>query len=364
MSMVRITAPEGMDAEGAQRFLKQQLPNERFEYNRTYRLYRPDAGGDGEPAPAKDSSPLNGSQPCSGDRCYAAAAINWNPNLGSCAKNIRIGVIDTAVDPALFADRKIDYASASPAGQPKAASWHGTGVLALLSGVSRTDLAGLIPDAHFILADTFAADQNGLPVSDTASVLKALDLLKAFDVQVVNMSLSGPPDPAVKSAIERLSKEGVIFVAAAGNGGPTAPPAYPAAYKQVIAVTAVNKELNGYPYANRGDYIDIAAPGVRIWTAVGHRKNDYLSGTSFAAPYVTAVVAALAGRGATTKAEILNRLAFKDLGTQGPDPVFGRGLIVAPASCGLTSPPEAVTTTPHVPVTTRPWTVVQVNAAQ
>jgi subtilisin family serine protease len=190
-------------------------------------------------------------------------------------------------------------------------------------------------------------------VSDTASVLKALDLLKAFNVQVVNMSLSGPSDETVKNAIEKLSSAGVVFVAAAGNGGPTAPPAYPAAYPQVIAVTAVNKQLRGYPYANRGDYIDVAAPGVRIWTAVSKEKHEYLSGTSFAAPYVTAIVAALARQGLKTKQAILDRLDVKDLGAPGRDPIFGRGLVLAPSSCN----PAPVR--PPVVVTTAPWTVVQ-----
>ena len=45
----------------------------------------------------------------------------------------------------------------------------------------------------------------------------------------------------------------MVFTAAAGNDGPTAGPAYPAAYPQVIAVTAVTKDLRNYPYANRGD---------------------------------------------------------------------------------------------------------------
>jgi subtilisin family serine protease len=351
-SMVRVLAPRGWDAKKSQDWLKQELPNDRFEFNQTYRHYRPNTASDGDSEPPGRPGPFDGSQAC-GDRCYATAAINWKPTLGDCANKVHVGVIDTAVDSDLFTGRNVQYANAAPPGQPKATSWHGTGVLSLLSGTSRSDTPGLIPGAHFILADAFAADQDGQPVSDTASVLKALDLLTAFEVQVVNMSLSGPHDEMVKSAIERLTKSGIVFVAAAGNGGPTAPRAYPAAYRQVIAVTAVNKHLNGYPYANRGDYIDVAAPGVRIWTAVSKEKHDYLSGTSFATPYVTAIVAALANQGLTTKEAILDRLDVKDLGPPGRDPIFGRGLVLAPSSCN----PAPVR--PPVVVTTAPWTVVQ-----
>jgi subtilisin family serine protease len=191
----------------------------------------------------------------------------------------------------------------------------------------------MIPDAEFFVADAFVADQDGSPVSDTASVLKALDLMLAFKVHIVNMSLSGPRDEMVEATISKLVREGIVFVAAAGNGGPTAPPAFPAAYPPVIAVTAVNKHLNSYPYANRGKYIDVAAPGVRIWTAVSKEKHEYVSGTSFAAPYVTAIVATLVGQGLTTKNDILGRLETKDLGPPGDDPIYGRGLVMAPRSC-------------------------------
>ena len=50
------------------------------------------------------------------------------------------------------------------------------------------------------------------------------------------------------------------------NLGPDAPPQYPAAYPDVIAVTALDRRLNIYPSANRGEYLSVAAPGVDIWT--------------------------------------------------------------------------------------------------
>jgi subtilisin family serine protease len=252
-------------------------------------------------------------------------------------QGVKIGVIDTAFDSALFSGRKnVHYANAAAGGHAKAASWHGNGVLTLLAGASQADTPGLVPNAEFFVADTFVADQDGSAVSDTASVLKALDLMMAFEVQIINMSLSGPRDEIVENMISRLSKKGIVFVAAAGNGGPTAPPAYPAAYPPVIAVTAVNKYLNGYPYANRGRYIDVAAPGVRIWTAVSKDKHDYVSGTSFAAPYVTAIVATLAGQGLATKSAILDRLETRDLGPPGTDLIYGRGLVIAPPPCNPT----------------------------
>ena len=117
-----------------------------------------------------------------------------------------------------------------PRGRKPAANWHGTGVLALLTGNLNTTTPGLIPGSEFYVANTFFADDDGNPIADSLSILNALDWMDAFDVNVLNLSIAGPRDPLVEEAIARLSKKGMIFVAAAGNNGPSAPPSYPAAY--------------------------------------------------------------------------------------------------------------------------------------
>ena len=153
-------------------------------------------------------------------------------------------------------------------------------------------------------------------------------------VKLVNMSFTGPRDDLVRRKIESLSAKGVVFAAAAGNDGPTAEPAYPAAYPQVIAVTAVTKDLRNYPYANRGEHIDVAAPGVDIWTAWPEAREGYRSGTSFASPFVTGVLAIYPPdvlRG--SKNNLLEHVNITDLGPPGRDPIYGRGLLQAPATC-------------------------------
>jgi len=245
-------------------------------------------------------------------------------------------LIDTSIDlghPA-FQGERLQIGKFVPRWRRAAANWHGTGVLALLTGNPQTSTSGLIPGAEFFAADIFYKDKTGQPVADSVGMLKALDWMEAFGVKVINLSISGPKDPLVKKAIARLSKKGVVFVAAAGNNGPRARPSYPAAYKQVIAVTAVNRKLRGYRYANRGSYIDIAAPGVDIWTAMPGRRAGYQTGTSFAVPYVTATVAAIYRHVRhRTKEGLLRAMATKDLGARGRDQVYGRGLLLAPSRC-------------------------------
>jgi subtilisin family serine protease len=127
-----------------------------------------------------------------------------------------------------------------------------------------------------------------------------------------------------------------VVVAAAGNGGPETPPAFPASEPSIIGVTALDSRSQPYAAANRGDAVDFAAPGVRIWTPRADPAGSYDSGTSFAAPYVTAAVGALIARGGISDAtDVAARLAATaiDLGAPGKDPVFGWGLIQAANPC-------------------------------
>ncbi len=193
---------------------------------------------------------------------------------------------------------------------------------------------GLIPNASFFLASIFFEGEGGEAVTDTVSLLRALNWMQNSGVRLVNMSFTGPSDPLVLKRIEELRALGIVFVAAAGNGGPAAEPSYPAAYPQVIAVTAVDQQLKLYASANRGDHIDLAAPGVRIWTAVPDAKEGYRSGTSFAAPFVTAVLALRKPESlGTSKAHALSHLQTVALGSGGASRSFGRGLLQAPSRC-------------------------------
>jgi subtilisin family serine protease len=139
-----------------------------------------------------------------------------------------------------------------------------------------------------------------------------------------------------------MSAGGTVFVAAAGNDGASAQASFPAAFEEVIAVTAVDENANFYGNATRGHYIDVAAPGVEVRTAVPGKGSGTQTGTSFAVPYVTAIVAAIytdagvraGGAPEAAKTTVLNRVQTKDLGVQGRDPIYGRGLVIAPAACG------------------------------
>ena len=340
-TITRLTAPSGLDALGALDLLRRELTGGRLALNRYYRVYRT-ARGDNRTGPDQGlRNQLPSRTKCTGDQCYGLSLIRWRPSLSDCTRSARIGVIDTPIDhrhPAITG-KDVQVGTFVTGRRKRSADWHGTGVLALLTGDGNTTTPGLIPNASFYVADIFSQDAAGVPVAESVSLLQAFEWMDAFGVKIINLSLAGPKDPLVEQAIARLSKKGVIFIAAAGNDGPTAPPNYPAAYAPVIAVTAVNKKLRSYRYANRGRHIDFAAPGVGIWTAAPGQKEGYRSGTSFAVPFVTAVAATHYRQLAKpSKSSLLGVVATRDLGPKGHDKIYGRGLIQAPATCGGRQP--------------------------
>src|SRR4030095_15433885 len=95
----------------------------------------------------------------------------------------------------------------------------------------------------------------------THVLVTAVDWAVKNGARILNMSFVGSRDPAIEQLLEAASQKGIVAVAARGKGGPTAPPAYPAAYPGVIAVTAVDEADRRYEHANRGKYIAVAAPG-------------------------------------------------------------------------------------------------------
>ena len=117
------------------------------------------------------------------------------------------------------------------------------------------------------------------------------------------------------------------MIAAAGNEG-TAAPRYPAASSSTIAVTAVDAAGRAYRAANTGPHIEFAAPGVDLYVARGG-GGGYRSGTSYAAPIVSALVARRAARSGVSldAARSALRNGVRDLGAGGRDTQYGFGLV-------------------------------------
>jgi thermitase len=110
---------------------------------------------------------------------------------------------------------------------------------------------------------------------------------------VINISLElKEPSSELEDAVSYAWSQGALIVAAAGNDGNESP-VYPAHYEDSIAVAATRQNDTLAPLSNRGDWVDMAAPGFNIYSTLPDDSYGYKSGTSFAAAYVSAVAALL-----------------------------------------------------------------------
>jgi hypothetical protein len=367
--VTRLILPDYVSPSAELVALQAQFPDQSFGLNFKYLSYR-GAGEDGPPILPHGQSEGG----CDAARCYGPAMIGWRPELARCARDVIVGIIDTGLDRSHSAVKHLNLIQHPADATRRSDNWHGTGVAALLAGARDSRTPGLIPDAAYVVVDAFFASTDGpgtagerqaQTITDTDHLLWALETLQQHRAEVVNMSLVGPSDPAVHAMIRKMAHAGTVFVAAAGNGGPAGVSAFPAAYAEVIAVTAVDRNRHSYAEANHGAYIDVAAPGVRVWTALPGERQGFLTGTSFAVPFVTAVVAAsydatpmkTAGRARrrtfNPKEELLVRVAVEKLGAGEAgtrDSIFGLGLVHAPANCPPSSRPEAVAAAERSPV--------------
>lgn len=267
---------------------------------------------------------------------YARQLISWPEKL-TCAHKAKIGLVDSGIDqqnPSLKGQQIIQK-QFLPQGVVPAAAAHGTAIAALLIGwpVS-TRLSGLLPDAQLRVASVFRQrDDNN--IDTTAELLvRAVDWLVGEQVSVINLSLGGARNLLIEAALSQAMKQHITIVAAAGNGGEYAPPSYPAAQPGVIAVTALDAEMNIFSNASRGNYITLAAPGVDVWSAASGAKGRFYSGTSYAVPFVTAFMALQSRMDESTLQKFLQQHT-RDLGSPGRDPIFGWGLLQAQDVCGL-----------------------------
>ena len=209
---------------------------------------------------------------------------------------------------------------------------HGTAIAAIAGG--RSGFQGVAPAASVLGIRAFSSGVKGSAQSYTLAILKALDWAVANGARVINMSFAGPEDPLLGKAIAAADALGVVIIAAAGNGGPNAKPAYPAAFPSVIAVTATDSSDEIYKDANRGAYIAVAAPGVDIMAAAPKGAFDISSGTSLAAAHISGIAALMIEKNPklTSKEvrEILSKSAHKLNGKSAEE--LGAGIADAAAA--------------------------------
>lgn len=271
----------------------------------------------------------------------------WNLTTGDSA--VVVAVIDTGVDlenPEL--QGRLTAPKSYVAGAPTADDdqGHGTHVAGIIAaaGNNQQGVAGMAWEVQImpikVLDDTGWGDSSDVAQGIVYAVNNGAD--------IINVSLGGPDSSmTLLNAVTYAADNGVLVVGSAGNcgdgnfqqNGCTAEnqAVYPAAYdEQVFAVAATDSADIVASFSNRGDYVDIAAPGVKILsTYIGGSGYAYASGTSQAAPFVSGLAALLLSvRPSLTPQEIqtIIETSATDRGADGWDPDYGAGRIQAAAS--------------------------------
>ena len=263
---------------------------------------------------------------------YAIGADRvWTTTTG---QGVIVAVVDSGSGPHpdqtdnLLPGRSFFNSTENQDGNDIDTSGHGSHVAGIIAAVANNGIggSGVAPNAKILPIKVL--DQAGQ--GDARDVAAGVRFAADSGAKVINLSLGGATESlSLTQAIQYATDKGSLVVAAAGNGGPTDRPKWPASLDLTIAVTAVDSSNNAPSFDQRGDYIDIAAPGANV---VSTAKGDYgiLSGTSMAAGFVAGAAALLfAAEPRVTNAQVRDILlrTATDIGEPGRDVTFGTGLI-------------------------------------
>ncbi|MDD5580635.1 MAG: S8 family serine peptidase [Methylobacter sp.] len=210
-------------------------------------------------------------------------------------QSITIGMIDTGVDldhPDLAGQISTNQNFAKDVSASFSTDKHGTAVAGIM--VARSDnakgIVGVAPNAR--LAALKACWPN--KTDDIEAVCNSFTLALAVntaikaDVDVLNMSLTGPQDPLLALLLKKAMATGIIVVAADAGSADSADN-FPASLNDVISVQAIKQPVTAHASLTNS----ISAPGDKILTTLPHGTYDFISGSSIAAAEVSGVVALL-----------------------------------------------------------------------
>jgi len=254
-------------------------------------------------------------------------------------EGVRIAVIDTGVS-----TKHIDPKSILPGKNyvfPGVGTddliGHGTSIAGIILGSKDMGLKGVAPDARIVPLVYYSVYPSGVPIDGGAAAIASAvdDAVDVFGCRIINIS-SGmlKKDDTLMKALKHAEEKGVLVISSVGNDNRSSPDIiyYPAAIDTVVGVGAAGKDLSPAPFSQRNSSVMLLAPGEAI-PAVTNRnssKPQTVSGTSYAAAYVTGAAALLLQENPSLTApqlrEILRKSA-KDIGKAGCDTDSGWGLL-------------------------------------
>jgi uncharacterized repeat protein (TIGR01451 family) len=217
---------------------------------------------------------------------------------------------------------------------------HGTHVAGIAAAAmnNHVGIVGLAPGARVMPVKVLDQFGTGWYSDIAAGIVYAAD----NGAQIINLSLGGAEDSqTLRAAIDYVQARGALVVAATGNTGGMV--LYPAAYESVLAVAATDQNDQVAYFSNRGPQVDVAAPGVDIYSTWPWRDGYFTkSGTSMASPHVSGLAALIWTARPDLSAAMVRRVitsTVNDIGPVGWDESVGWGRVNANAAVALVRNP-------------------------
>merc|ERR1711935_609662 len=212
---------------------------------------------------------------------------------------------------------------------------HGTHCSGTVSALGGNDkgVVGVIPNNagerfQLVIANSLTGSGSG----SWSGVVAGVDTCVSNGAKVVSLSLGGYFYSAITEEYYKdlYENQGILFVAAAGNGGNTNK-LYPASYPSLMSVAAIDSNKNKASFSTFNDQVEISAPGVSIESSLPGNTYAKWSGTSMATPHVAGVAGLLwMYFPQCTNAEIRHAMLFTaDPITEGCDEFTGYGVVQA-----------------------------------
>ncbi|MDT9701462.1 S8 family serine peptidase, partial [Streptomyces sp. P17] len=225
----------------------------------------------------------------------------WDLTRGH--RDVIVAVIDTGADldhPDLVANilprggEDWDFSDAADP-VPEDADGHGTHVAGTIAAAdNELGVIGVAPGCRLMplrVNLTAGMNQNR---ADAIDYVRRQALAHRESRYVINCSWRANGDHAgIRTAVQDAVADGVLICFAAGNGNTNTDitPQFPGVYPEVIAVAALDSAGIRATFSNFGTNVDVAAPGVIIWSATLNGTYRFLDGTSMASPHVAGVAA-------------------------------------------------------------------------
>lgn len=212
---------------------------------------------------------------------------------------------------------------------PKDDHGHGTQMAGIIAAAKDNNegIAGILPGVDLIAVK--ALDEFG--EGRSYDVAKGIRTSVDYGADIIILSLSDPfYSFDMEDAVRYAEEKGVLVVAAVGNRGERI--GYPAAFSTVLAVGSVNQSNRVSSYSNRGQELDVVAPGEKILTTTLDGKYTTASGTSLAAPQVAGIAGLIMSKYPDlTPAQIRDLIRYNavDIEQAGWDTLSGYGLVDA-----------------------------------